>query len=165
MPILEFEKILKALHKENVKFLLVGGMAGISHGMNYVTDDLDICYLRTAENLSALVKAIKPAKPELRTPEGNLPFLFDEKTLKNGLNFTLSTLWGSIDLLGELESVGQYKELVQKAIEVPFYGISTKVISLEDLIHAKQIAGRTKDKLHLLELEALWDIFQNNQKK
>jgi len=36
-----------------------------------------------------------------------------------------------------------------------FYGFMVKTLSLEDLIKAKQAAGRTKDKLHLLELEAI----------
>ena len=161
--ILDLEKILQAFQQEKVQYLLVGGMAAIGHGMNYVTDDLDICYARTPANLLALVKALKPAKPQLRTPDGELPFLFDEKTLKNGLNFTLSTLWGSVDLLGELESVGQYPDLLPKALDVSFYGITSKMISLNDLIQAKKIAGRTKDKLHLLELEALRDILKNQK--
>jgi len=158
MPILNLEKFLKALAKENVKYLLVGGMAGIGHGMNYVTDDLDIYYERTKANLRAVVRALTPAQPKLRTPEGDLAFLFDEKTLENGLNFTLSTEWGSIDLLGELSGAGKYEDLISKAVKLEFYGVEVDTISLDDLIRAKQCAGRTKDKLHLLELEAIREM-------
>lgn len=158
MPILNLEKILKALEKEKVKFLLVGGMAAIGHGMNYVTDDVDICYQRDKGNIAALVRALRPANPRLRLPGGDLPFLFDEKTLKNGLNFTLQSDWGPIDLLGELQGVGNYDSLIAKAVKYEFYGVLSDTISLDELIKAKQIAGRTKDKLHLLELEAIREM-------
>lgn len=158
MPILDLEKILKALEKEKVKFLLVGGIAAIGHGMNYVTDDVDICYQRDKENLTSLVKALKPAHPRLRLPGGDLPFLFDEKTLKNGLNFTLQSDWGPIDLLGELQGVGNYDFLIANAVQYEFYGVLSDTISLDELIRAKETAGRTKDKLHLLELEAIREM-------
>lgn len=158
MPILDLKKFLEALQKENVRYLLVGGMAAIGHGMNYATDDLDICYQRTAENLSALVRALTPCKPQFRTPGDPLPFIFDEKTLKNGLNFTLQTEWGNIDLLGELQELGGYDRLKTNAVRYEFYGFTVDTLSLDDLIRAKQIAGRTKDKLHLLELEAIRDM-------
>lgn len=44
------------------------------------------------------------------------------------------------------------------AIKMDFYGLEVDVISLDDLIRAKRAAGRTKDKLHLLELEAIREI-------
>jgi predicted nucleotidyltransferase len=163
MPVLDLQRLLEALQKEKVKYLLVGGMAAVAHGMNYVTDDLDICYERKRENLSGLVRALAPAHPRLRIPGGELPFIFDEKTLENGLNFTLQTDWGPIDLLGEIQDVGRYETLLPKAVRFEFYGIFVDTISLEDLIRAKQIAGRTKDKLHLLELEAIREIKEKKE--
>ena len=155
MPILDLKKIFGALAREGVKYLLVGGMAAIGHGMNYATDDLDICYDREIKNLKAIVKALTPSRPKLRTSSGAVPFIFDEKVLKNGLNFTLQTDWGNIDLLGELLNIGSYKNLLPNAVRYEFYNIDVDTLSLEDLIRAKKIAGRTKDKLHLLELEAI----------
>lgn len=165
MVITDFKKFFDVLQKSNVRYLIVGGVAAIGHGMAQTTTDVDICYERSKENIQSLVNSLRPGNPKLRVPGGNLSFLFDEKTIKNGLNFTLETDWGFIDLLGELSGVGQYSDLLPRAVDVVFYGHTIKTISLNDLIHAKQIAGRTKDKLHLLELEALRDIFQNNQKK
>lgn len=160
MMVSSFEEVIEALHKEGVLYLLVGGIAAIGHGMTHSTNDIDICYERSAKNISKLVRALLPSKPKLRTPDGSLPFLFDEKTLKNGLNFTLDTDWGWVDLLGEVSGVGTYSDLISKAEKMIVGTISVNIISLTDLIRAKKAANRTKDKLHLLELEAIREIQQ-----
>lgn len=133
-------------------------MAAIGHGMNYATNDIDICYERSPANIKSLIAALISSKPKLRTPSGSIAFLFDEKTLKNGLNFTLDTDWGPIDLLGEIQDIGTYKDLMTSAVKIKFYNIMVDTISLDDLIRAKEIAGRTKDRLHLLELRAIREI-------
>ncbi len=156
--LLDLQKILEALSTHHVKFILVGGLAGMGHGMNYVTEDLDVCYERSLENYEAIVKALSSAHPKLRTPGEDLPFLFDAVTLKNGLNFTFQTDWGPVDFLGELQGIGGYADLKPSAVDYSLFGISCPTISLDDLIRAKKIAGRTKDKLHLLELEAIREL-------
>lgn len=155
MPVLHFKKILNQLQNNNVQYILVGGMAAIGYGMNYVTNDIDICYERSDKNIKSLVSALAAAKPKLRTSGGSIDFIFDEKTIKNGLNFTLDTPWGPLDLLGELQNLGGYKELIKNTVKMNFYGIKVPTIALDDLIKAKESAGRTKDKLHLLELKAI----------
>jgi hypothetical protein len=88
---LNAEAILRSLVASKVEFVVVGGVAMITHGSSHVTDDLDICYRRTSENIARLVGAIAPLKPYLRgAPEG-LPFRFDAATIISGLNFTLTS--------------------------------------------------------------------------
>lgn len=160
MMVVDFSDILKALDREHVKFLLVGGVAAIGHGMTHSTNDIDICYERSPINIAALVRALSPSKPKLRTRDGAVPFLFDEKAIANGINFTLDTDWGWVDLLGEVTGIGVYADFASRAAKVDYRGITVDIISLDDLILAKKAAGRTKDKLHLLELEAIWEILK-----
>lgn len=153
---LQSRELLSALHQQKVEFLIIGGLAGIIHGSLFITGVVDICYKRDKKNYSALVKALGPYSPRLRTPhQEELPFLFDERTLKNGLNFTLVTTLGDIDLLGELSGIGGYEDLVKASEKTLLFELDFDVISLEDLIRAKRIAGRRKDKVHLDILEAL----------
>jgi hypothetical protein len=84
----------------------------------------------------------------LRGAPPELPFFWDEKTVKNGLNFTLVTSLGELDLLGEVTGLGTYGDIALRAEVVT----SIKLLSLEDLIRSKAAAGRAKD---LLDLEAL----------
>lgn len=152
----KFQEFLKALHDAKVEMIIVGGLAAIVHGSSYITNDLDICYRRTKENHQALIRALKRFKPKLRGRKGEtIPFLFDEKTLQNGLNFTLTTTHGDIDLLGELQGIGGYEPLLGSAQNTILFDMEFKVIGLADLIHSKKIAGRKKDNLHLDDLEVL----------
>ena len=84
----EFEPALKALAAENVDFVVVGGLAISAHSTGYITTDLDFCYLRTKENLKKIVAALAPFKPRFRNFPEELPFVWDERTLQGGKNFT-----------------------------------------------------------------------------
>ena len=44
-------EIARLLSQAEVDFVIVGGITIRSHGGNYVTEDLDICYSRTRANL------------------------------------------------------------------------------------------------------------------
>jgi predicted nucleotidyltransferase len=84
-----------------------------------------------------------------------LPFALDEGTLAAGLNFTLSTTLGDIDLLGEIAGSGNYEALAQHTIEVDLFGARCRCIDLPTLIASKVAAGRPKDFESVAELRAL----------
>jgi hypothetical protein len=97
---IELESIIKSLLENNVKFVIIGGVAIIHYGSAYVTQDFDFCYSRDETNFTNIVKALVSHHPTLRSAPENLPFLFDEETLRRGNNFTLSTDLGDVDILG-----------------------------------------------------------------
>jgi hypothetical protein len=91
----------------------------------------------------------------MRGAPPGLPFRFDPPTIQAGLNFTLTTDLGDLDVLGEVSGIGFYDKVLAMSEEKEVYGLMVRVLSLDGLIAAKKAAGRTKDKLHLLELEEL----------
>jgi predicted nucleotidyltransferase len=162
---MNFSDILKRFNEFKVKYVLIGGGAAIAHGSAYVTADADICYARDEENLQRLAAALQPLHPKLRgAPEG-LPFKLDASTLNVGLNFTLTTDLGDLDLLGEVAGLGTYEAVSQSSDEVNSYGVQCRVLSLEGLIKAKRAAGRPKDQLILPELEALLELRRSLKKQ
>lgn len=48
---MNFEIVVQGLCDARVEFVVIGGWAAIVHGSSHVTNDLDICYARDAENL------------------------------------------------------------------------------------------------------------------
>ncbi|MDX2089839.1 MAG: hypothetical protein SFX73_18430 [Kofleriaceae bacterium] len=148
----DFAKLLAVLATHQVEFVIIGGLAVITHGHPRVTADLDICYARSPDNHRRLVAALTSLHPRLRGAPPELPFVWDEHTLKNGLNFTLVTDLGELDLLGEVTGVGGYSNLALSAEELDLFGQPVRLIDLDTLIAAKAAAGRAKD---LLDLEAL----------
>lgn len=146
---------VRVLSTAGVDYIIIGGVAANLHGALRTTLDLDVVYSRAPENISRLVAALAPHHPYLRgAPEG-LPFAFDAATVERGLNFTLTTALGDIDLLGEVTGGGTFERLGADAEPVEIEGVSCRVVSLPKLIALKRAAGRGKDREALAELEAL----------
>jgi hypothetical protein len=147
--------LITTLARAPVEFIVIGGVAAAIHGSAHVTFDLDVLYRRTPDNIRRLALALAPLTPYLRgAPEG-LPFRFDETTIWRGLNFTLTTSRGDIDLLGEVAGGGTYDRLLGEAETTTIDGYEFHVVSLRRLIALKRAAGRPKDLNVLGELEAL----------
>lgn len=150
-----FADLLLTLSRGGVNFILVGGVAAAAHGSARATQDVDVVYSRDAANLQRLVTALEPVHPYLRGAPPGLPFRWDERTIQAGLNFTLVTDLGWIDLLGEITGGGGYENLAPHAIRVDVFGVQCLVLDLETLIRTKRAAGRPKDYEALAELEIL----------
>jgi hypothetical protein len=107
----DLERLLLALTEAGVEFVVIGGVAMVLRGSSRVTMDLDVCYARDRENLRRLASALAPFRPRLRGAPAELPFLCDERTLASGLNFTLATDLGDVDIMGEVPGVGGFREV------------------------------------------------------
>jgi hypothetical protein len=90
-----------------------------------------------------------------------LPFRWDEATIRSGLNFTLTTDLGDLDLLGEVVGGGGYQQLLPFSVVLEPFGVSCRFVTLEKLIDLKRAAGRPKDLDAIAELEALLDEREN----
>jgi predicted nucleotidyltransferase len=150
-----FEILLNALASSGVSFVIIGGVAATVHGSARLTSDLDVVYERSPTNLQKLVTALVPLQPYLRGAPSGLPFKFDVETLRRGLNFTLTTTAGPLDLLGELTGVGTYRAVYEASEDVPLYGSAYRCINLDALIVSKRAAGRAKDLEAVAELELI----------
>ncbi len=162
---LDLKKILTSLKNNNVKFVIIGGQAAVIHGSSIMTRDFDICYCRDKKNLENIVKALSPFHPYLRGAPQNLPFKFDEQTIKIGLNFTLTTDIGDIDLIGEVEGIGKYEKVIKYSEKIEIYGMHFQVLSINGLLKNKKTLGREKDKIQIKELEALLTIIKKKEKR
>lgn len=147
--------LLRMLSGGGVRYIIVGGVAAGLHGALRPTLDLDVVYARDADNLARLAAALAPHRPYLRGAPAGLPFVLDEQTLARGLNFTLVTTLGDLDLLGEVTGGGGFEQLRASAEPLDLDGLECWVVTLPKLIALKRAAGRGKDREALAELEAL----------
>jgi hypothetical protein len=139
---MDFARLLRLLTAHNVDFIIIGGIAAVIHGSARATYDLDVVYSREAANVQRIVEALADVSPYLRGAPSGLPFRLDARTIAAGLNFTLTTTAGDIDLLGEVAGAGSYIELLP---------------STSQLIVLKRAAGRPRDLEVIAELQALQD--------
>lgn len=154
-------RAVKLFADAKVDFVVVGGVAVRSHGTSYITEDLDLCYSRTTENIKTIADVLRPFNPRPRGFPEDLPFIFDWSTINQGTNFTFKTDLGDIDLLGEVKGIGGYSEIVKEAITVDLDGSEVKILSINGLIKAKEAAGREKDVAGLKVLYALQEALSD----
>ena len=149
---IDFAAVLGAFEDAGVDSILVGGLAATVHGSARLTQDVDFVYSREADNIERLVQALRPHSPYLRGAPTGLPFEWSAATIALGLNFTLTTAIGDIDLLGEISGGGDYQALLPHTITVEIFGYRCRCLDLPSLIKAKRAAGRPKDLEALAEL-------------
>lgn len=151
----DYRTAIRALVDARVDFIIIGGIAATLHGAARATYDVDVVYARNPDNLQRLVDAFAGKHPYLRgAPEG-LPFQWDAETLARGLNFTLKTDVGDVDILGEVTGGGSYEDLLPDSQPIEIDSRTCRVITLPKLIAVKKAAGRMKDFDAVAELEAL----------
>ena len=152
---MKLQELLRRLVDQGVRFSVIGGVALIARGVQRATEDLDIAYARDRENLARLADALAPIHPRLRGVEGDLPFVLDAAALRMGLNFTLDTDLGPLDILGEVPGLGSFEHVDSASSELEIGGVRMLVLTLEGLERSKRAAGRPKDLVDLGYIKAL----------
>jgi predicted nucleotidyltransferase len=151
----DFTALIRLLSENEVEFIIVGGAAATAHGSARLTLDLDVVYARSSRNIESIVNALGPIQPYLRGAPPGLPFEWSVETIQKGLNFTLTTTLGALDLLGEIVGGGGYAQLLSGTIKIEVAGVQCLCLNLERLIEVKRAAGRPKDLETIAELERI----------
>jgi hypothetical protein len=151
----DFAGIIHVLADAPIEYILVGGVAATVHGSARLTRDVDVVYRRSPENISRIVDALAAHSPYLRGAPKGLPFQWDVPTVTRGLNFTLTTALGDLDLLGEITGGGGYDELLPHSETVTIFSRDVRCLTIDWLIKVKRAAGRPRDYETAAELEAI----------
>jgi hypothetical protein len=151
------DAVIRLLGRHRVRYVLIGGVAAITHGAPLVTQVVDICHARDDEDLKRLASALTEVHAELRGADPGLPFRLDARTLRAGDAFTFTTDVGWLDLLGTPSGTSGFDDLARTADAFDLFEQRVLVASVEDLIRMKRAAGPPKDLLAVEELGALRD--------
>lgn len=147
--------MLHGLVGTEVRFVVVGGLAGAAHGSGRITDDLDLCYDVASDNLEQLSALLAGWDAYPRGTEPGLPFFMDVRQFRTTPIMTLTTSEGYIDVLNRIVGIGGYHDALAQSVEFIGFDVTFPVLDLPALIAAKRATGRRKDEDHLPELEAL----------
>jgi len=151
----------RVLNEHEVRYVVIGGLAGEFLGAPLGTNDIDICYQRTTENMQRLAEALRHLGATLRVAkvDEDLPFLLDQATLAAGDSFTFRTDAGDIDVLGTPSGTGGFRDLDAGASTCNLgEGLIVRVVGIDDLIRMKEASARPKDQAHLQVLAALKEM-------
>jgi predicted nucleotidyltransferase len=151
----DINRLLQRLCDADIDFVIVGGFAAILHGSSLTTRDLDVCALLTPENVSKLREVLRDLHPVHRLTGQRLSFLENPAPEVKLNNLYLGTDFGPVDLLSNILGVGDFESVRANAVEVDLFGRRCRVISLDDLIRAKEALTRDKDRQTVLQLRAI----------
>ena len=151
----DFQKLITALAENDVRFVLVGGLAAAAHGSSFLTEDVDVCTSFDADNMRRLLTALGPFDPAHRLAGRRQPLTEGADKLSTLNNLYLTTSAGYIDFLSEIAGVGNFEKVMEASIEMTIFGKNIRVLGLGALIDSKKAMGRPKDKETVLQLEAI----------
>lgn len=147
--------LLRRLIEADIEFILVGGFAGVVHGSSYLTDDLDVCAVISPDTIEKLRLALGELHPVHRMTADRKSFMEIPESGVSLNNLYLATDEGVLDVLGSIHGLGSFDEFVDRAEELSLFGLTCRVVSLPDLIRAKESLAREKDLLAAKELRAI----------
>lgn len=151
----ELNRLLQRLCDADIDFVIVGGFAATLHGSSLVTRDLDVCAVLSNENVEKLRETLRDLQPTHRMTPQKLSFLDNPDPGVEVRNLYLRTDLGPVDVLSSILGVGDFDRVRAASIQVELFGRRCRVISLDDLISAKEALGRDKDLLAAKELRAV----------
>ncbi len=151
----QLNRLIDRLCDADIDFVIVGGFAGVLHGSTLVTRDLDVCAVLTFENVAKLREVFRDVKPTHRLTPQRLSFLDNPSADVEVHNLYLETNLGPVDILSSIKGVGDYAQVRQASVAIELFGRRCRVISIEDLIRAKESLARPKDLLAAEELRAI----------
>jgi hypothetical protein len=151
----QLNQLIQRLSDAEIDFVIVGGFAGMLHGSSLVTRDLDVCAVLSRENVARLRDVLRDLNPTHRQTPQRLSFLENPDPSVEVKNLYLGTALGPLDVLGSIKGVGDYARVREASVEVEIFERRCRVISIEDLIRAKESLARPKDLFAAQELRAI----------
>jgi hypothetical protein len=140
----DFRDLLKILNESNVRYLIVGGYAVMFHTEPRFTKDIDIWVEPTPSNAKQVWKALT----EFGAPLEQVSLTdFQNKDLI----YQIGVAPNRIDIMMDVPGI-EFETAWNNRIQSQYGDIPIFILSLNDLIAAKEEAGRDQDLLDLKRL-------------
>lgn len=137
--------VFRSFEEREVKYVVIGGIAAVLHGVPRATFDLDILVEATPDNAVRLLEALSAAglgTAALTTPEDVLAH-----------EITVFQDWVRIDVQTSTPGL-RFRDAWQRRVTMEYEGQRFFVASRADLIASKRAAGRDIDLQDVRLLEA-----------
>ena len=138
-----YRDVFASFQKHEVKYVVIGGIAAVLHGVPRVTFDLDLLIEATPDNAARLLTALLDARfgtAALTTPEellANVITIFNDRV--------------RIDVQTRTPGI-TFEEAWQQRQTLSYQGQPFFIVSLEHLLASQRAAGRPQD---LADVQAL----------
>lgn len=151
------KRLLTRLREQEIRFVVIGGVAGVLHGSPYATSNVDICAASDSNNLEALAAALRSLDAREWDPEEEVETerQWFTETLRGQKVLSMATSLGHLNVFLEPPGVRDYEKLAKGAVEYEISGGPIAVAHIDDVIRMKEMAGRDSDRVVLPTLRKL----------
>lgn len=149
-------EIFRALARNEVSFVTVGGIAVQAHGGQRMTRDLDIVIATSSANLERLAAALTEIDARIVGPAGKKTARVPNAAMLGSSDlWHLETDYGFLDVMTLPAGAGTFEEMDSRAIRVALSDVTIPISSKEDLITLKSRSHRSQDIADVRLLESL----------
>ncbi|MET7337129.1 hypothetical protein [Nonomuraea sp. NPDC005650] len=148
--------LLEALHRNGVRAVVIGQVAGIMHGSTELTGDLDLLWDGVPAHAPALAAAFTSVNAQLADETGTPLATDPDSFLRPKVQFTSPGAGGDCCTPALPWGTLSVREFLDRAIiAVDPSGLEVHYASREDLIQMRRALGRPKDLRRAEELDSL----------
>jgi len=149
----DLRSLLEALNAEDIRFVVIGGVAVGAHGYVRGTEDLDLVPDPDPHNLDRLTGVLAKLESTLPTV-AERPFdpKSDAGVIRRGGNVTAMTRFGGLDIVQRARGVPSFSQLIDDAVESNLLGVPVLICSLSRLREMKEAQDREQDRADLANL-------------
>jgi predicted nucleotidyltransferase len=163
-----FQSFFKALNHDNVRYVVVGGLAVVLHGHLRLTADVDLVVdlepeaaANTIDVLTRLgLRPRVPVRAEAFADARERQRWIEERGMQVFTMFDPKNPLRSVDLFVDLPV--PFEELWNRSEMIRLPETEVRVASIPDIISMKKMAGRPQDLEDIKALEALIDERRRN---
>ena len=147
----EVVALINAFNAAGLRYILIGGFAVNMHGHWRATGDVDVWMEEGPDNRRALRTAMHLAG------YGDMPEMERMQFVAGWTGFRLNSGF-TLDLMTNLKGFTEedFAACYDRSIVDAIDDLPVRYLHRDDLLRAKQAAGRPKDLSDILALEALW---------
>ena len=167
VPEFAFERILEALQRNDVRYVVIGAVAAIAQGSPLPTEDIDVTPARDIANLERLAAALRELDARLRVPDNpeGVAFPFDPTYLGRERDLEPDDAARRPRSRLRPRRDRGYEDLKRDAILVDFGEVQAPMASLVDVIRSKQASSRAKDHAQLPALRQTLELVRRRERQ
>lgn len=149
---IEFERVIQALNDTGVRYVVVGGVAVVIHGIDRLTADLDIVVDLDPDACKIIMQKLDSIGYQPRPPVQIVDFADESKRREwiETKGMKVFSLWDPANQLPVLDVFVEYpldfEELVNASIRTDLGDVTAPIASIDHLIKMKTGTGREKDQ-------------------
>ena len=157
----DFLRVLQALQESGVRYVLVGGLAVLLHGVDRLTADIDLVVDLAPEQAAKAIEVLLALGLRAGAPVD--PREFADPVVRRRWHeesgLVVLSFWDpqnrcpTVDLFAEYPM--DFETLFAQSVTVPLSGTDVRIASVAHLVDIKRAAGRPRDLEDVVRLNQL----------